>query len=449
MNFKSAISSTWAKVTWAVRVVLVRLRFIGLMVVVALIVASWDTILARLQRFTRPAVAPDSVGAADHEYYCPMHPNVVRAEAANCPICGMPLSKRKKGEPETLPPGVLARVQLAPNRVRLAGVATTPVTRRALERVIDTVGTIDVDERRLARISSRVRGRVDDLFVDFTGVEVQAGEPLVNLYSQDLFTSSRELLLARGQGGPVFQAARQRLLLWGLSAEQLDAMLERGEPTVHVKVPSPISGTVMSKNVVAGDYVDEGTPMYTVADLSVLWMIARVFEDEATLVHLGQRVEIRASAYSDRVFEGFVSFVDPRIDARTRTVGVRVDVPNVAKLLRPGMYVRASLRTPIGPTGKVETTTPAVVYRCCSACPEIEQSTPGDCPKCGVAPGEGAVAHGERPCRRPAVDDGARAGGPALGLSAPGRRADDLHGPRGRPGGRDGLLRSLTPPRPS
>ncbi|MBX3465478.1 MAG: efflux RND transporter periplasmic adaptor subunit [Planctomycetes bacterium] len=423
MNIRSSLTGVAGKVLWALRVIVVRLRFIGLMVIVALLVASWDTILVRLQRLTKPAVAPDSVGLSEHEYYCPMHPNVIRAEPASCPICGMPLSKRKRGEPEALPPGVLARVQLAPNRVRLAGVATTLVTRRQLERVIDTVGTVDVDERRLARISARVKGRVDELFVDFTGIEVERGAPLAKVYSQDLFTSSRELLLAQKQGGPMLAAARQRLLLWGLSAEQIDAMVVAGEPAVHVTVPSPISGTVMSKSVVAGDYVEEGAPMYTVADLSVLWMIARVFEDEAPFVHLGQRVEIGASAYPGRAFEGFVSFIDPMIDPRTRTVGVRVDVPNGARLLRPGMYVRASLRTPIGPSGEVETATHPVVYRCCSACPEIEQTTPGDCPKCGMAltPVELSAGQSSSPgyaCRCPMHPDRVfRAAGPgACGL---------------------------------
>jgi multidrug efflux pump subunit AcrA (membrane-fusion protein) len=423
MNLGSTLSGLGAKALWALRVLFVRLRFIGLMVVVALLVASWDTLLVRLQRLTRPEVAPDTVGAAEHEYYCPMHPNVIRGEPASCPICGMPLSKRKKGAPEALPPGVLARVQLAPNRVRLANVATTPIARRPLQRVIDTVGTVDTDERRLARISARVQGRVDELFVDFTGLEVQAGAPLAKVYSQDLFTSSRELLLAHKQGGPMLAAARQRLVLWGLSDAQIDAMLAAGEPTVHVTVPSPISGTVMSKSVVAGDYVDEGAPMYTVADLSVLWMIARVFEDEANLVHVGQHVEIRASAHPERVFEGFVSFIDPQVDPRTRTVGVRVDVPNTARLLRPGMFVRASLRAPIGPSGKVEAAVRPVVYRCCSACPEIEEAAPGDCPKCGMAltPVElepGQAPAGEYVCRCPMHPDRVfRATGPgACGL---------------------------------
>lgn len=421
MNLWSSIRALGGSVAWGVRVALVRLRFIALMVLVAGVVASWDTLLARLEHLTRPPGAARGGAAhdaAEHEYYCPMHPNVIRAEPASCPICGMPLSRRVKGAPVELPPGVLARVELSPNRVRLAGVATTAVVRRPLEQVLDTVGTIEVDERRLARIAARVRGRVEELFVDFTGVEVRAGEPLARLYSQDLFTSSRELLLARAQGGPLFAAARQRLLLWGLDEQQLEAMLAAGEPAVHVTVPSPISGTVIAREVVAGDYVDEGSAMLTVADLSVLWMVARVFEDEAPLVRLGQPVQIRASSYPGRVFEGFVSFVDPRVDPRTRTVGVRVDVPNPAKLLRPGMYVRASLRAPLGPSGELTGGPAALVYRCCAAC-DVEADAPGDCPQCGMpltpveTPAEAGA--GGYACRCPMhPDEVFRAPGPGL-----------------------------------
>lgn len=377
---KTALS----RASFALRVLLVRARFISLMLVVALTVAYWDTALHALRRLGRPP--GDAVAAASTvEYFCPMDPQIVRPEPASCPICGMPLSKRDKAAPVELPAGVLARVQLTPYRVALADAATVAVRRRALDATIDTVGAVAIDERRLARLSSRVKGRVDRLFVDFTGTEVREGEPLVWLYSQDIFTTARELLAARSAGGPVLEAAQRRLLLWGLTRAQVDRILTRGELETHVEVLSPISGTVVSKAVVAGDYVEEGTEMYTVADLKVLWMIARVYEDEAPLVHLGQRVEISSSAYPERAFEGHVSFVDPTVDPATRTVGVRVDVANVHRLLRPGMYVRARLRAPIGPDGVPARSAAEVVYRCCSACPDVLSREPGACPQCGMA----------------------------------------------------------------
>ncbi len=375
------MKTTLANALWGLRVLLVRVRFLALMLVVALAVAYWDDALHALRRLGRPPSTVDEA-ASTIEYFCPMDPQIVRSAPASCPICGMPLSKRDKAAPPALPPGVLARVQLSPYRVALADAGTVRVERRALEAVIDTVGAVAIDERRLARISSRVKGRADRLFVDFTGTEVREGEPLVLLYSQELFTTARELLAARG--GPVFEAARRRLLLWGLSEHQIERILARGEPETHVEVLAPISGTVVAKRVVAGDYVEEGTEMYTVADLSVLWMVARVYEDEAPLVHLGQRVEVTSSAYPERAFEGHVSFVDPTVDPATRTVGVRVDVPNGDRLLRPGMYVRARLRAPIARDGVPTRRAAEVVYRCCSACPDVVSPAPGTCPQCGM-----------------------------------------------------------------
>lgn len=368
--------------SWSLRLLLVRLRFVGLMVVVAFVVATWDRAVHRLHRWWSP---PAAVAASSVEWYCPMDPQVVRGEPASCPICGMPLSKRAKGAPEALPGGTLARLRLGPRRVALAGLTTVEVARRPVEVTVDAVGTMDVDERRLARIAARVRGRADTLFVDFTGTRVEKGQRLVWLYSQDIYASSRELLLARAAGGAALEAAKRRLLLWGLAPEQVERMVQKNEPETHVEVLSPIAGTVLTKSVVAGDYVEEGTSMYTVADLSALWMVARVYEDEARRVRLGQAVEIRASAWPERTFEGHVSFVEPQVDRATRTVGVRVDVPNGHGLLRPGMAVRATLRARVGPDGTVGAPATEVVWRCCAACPEIEARAPGPCPKCGMA----------------------------------------------------------------
>lgn len=371
---------------WLARVVFVRLRFVLLMLAVALLVARGDRVWSALVRALAPAPAPSAPSGERLEWFCPMDPQVVRDAPDKCPICGMPLSQRRAGERAPLPAGVLARVVLAPRRIELAGVTTAEVRRAPLAFTLDAVGTIEVDERRLARIAARVKGRVDRLFVDFTGTEVAAGQPLVWLYSQDVFTSARELLLAREQGGPTLEAARRRLLLWGLTEEQVGQMLQAGEPATHLTVHSPRAGTVLERKVTTGEYVSEGSELYTVADLDAVWMVARVFEDEAPYVRLGQRVEIRTQAWPERAFEGHVSFVDPQVDPATRTVGVRVDVPNSHRLLRPGAWVRATLRTPLGPEGVPQRgAATEVVWRCCSACPEIELGGPGTCPKCGMA----------------------------------------------------------------
>ena len=190
--------SRWQKFRMVVKVVELRLRFIALMAATGLVFAYWDTLWNYYDKWARP-VGDHVAAASDIEYYCPMHPSVVRDAPGNCPICGMPLSKRKKSQKEELPEGVTARVQLAPFRVTQAGIRTAEITYEPLVETVTTVGFVTFDERRLSRISSKTKGlaRVEKLFVNFTGTFVEVGEPLADLYSPELYQATRELLLAQ------------------------------------------------------------------------------------------------------------------------------------------------------------------------------------------------------------------------------------------------------------
>ena len=184
-----------------------------------------------------------------------MHPSVVQDEPGNCPICGMPLSKRKKGQTEALPEGVTARVQLAPFRVAQAGIRTAEVGYAPLAETSRRSAPSTFDERRLARISSKTKGmaRVEKLFVNFTGTPVEAGEPLAELYSPELYQATQELLLAhaaRGgaaaadRAGPVaprrpqdlVRLAAEKLTLWGITAEQIDEILAKGKADYRLPI---------------------------------------------------------------------------------------------------------------------------------------------------------------------------------------------------------------------
>ena len=174
-----------------VKVVELRLRFVALMAITGLAFAYWDTFANRFDTWMRPA-SGRAVAGLLIEYYCPMHPSVIQGEPGQCPICGMPLARRAKGEKAALPEGVTARVQLAPFRISQAGIRTAEVGYAPLVQTLTTVGYVAFDERRLANVVSKVPGktRVERLFVNYTGKEVKAGEPLAELYSPELSRSA-------------------------------------------------------------------------------------------------------------------------------------------------------------------------------------------------------------------------------------------------------------------
>ena len=187
----------WQKVRLVIKVAELRLRFIALMAATGWVFANWDTLWNRYDKWMRPA-AETHAAISGVEHYCPMHPQVVQDQPGACPICGMPLARRKKGEPAKLGEGVLSRVALAPPRVGQAGIESVEVAYAPMTETFTTVGNVGFDERRLATIVSKAAGksRVEKLHVDFNGREVKAGEPLAELYSPELHQAIQELLTA-------------------------------------------------------------------------------------------------------------------------------------------------------------------------------------------------------------------------------------------------------------
>jgi Cu(I)/Ag(I) efflux system membrane fusion protein len=356
----------WGKFRLVVKVVELRLRFVALMACTGLSFAYWDEIWNHYDKWARPA-AGRVVADAEHEYYCPMHPSVVQSEPGKCPICGMPLTKRKKGHAEPLPEKAVARVQLAPMRVAQGGIRTAEIGYEPLAETISTVGFVAFDERNLKRISSRTKGlaRVEKLMVDFTGTTVAAGQPLAELYSPELYQAIRELLLARrpaaetqglrgalgrnalGDRGDFLTMSREKLALWGVEAGQVEKILAAGRAEYRLPILSPIGGVVVRKNIVEGQYVSEGDALFEVADLGRVWVQAQLYEDQIDRVRVGQEVHATVEAFPGESFAGKVAFIDPALDPTTRTVNVRYDLPNRDGRLRPGMYAVVTFRAPV------------------------------------------------------------------------------------------------------
>jgi Cu(I)/Ag(I) efflux system membrane fusion protein len=363
---QAAPLSRWQKFRLVVKVVEMRLRFIALMAATGLVFGYWDYLWNLYAKSTRPPRA-HAVAQAGVEFYCPMHPDVVQEQPGNCPICGMPLSKREKGEAEVLPEGVTARVQLAPFRIAQAGIRTVPVSYAPLNEVITTVGYVSHDQRRVKRIDSKIpgRSRIERLVVNYEGMAVEPGQTLAEVYAPELDAALRELLLNKrradesaagrtGYGRQMADDARQHLALsveklkrWGITQSQIDEALRTGRTEVDVPITAPIGGHVVEKHVAEGQYVNEGDPLFVVADLHAVWIEAKVFEDQIPLLSVGQAVEATVESFPGETFAGTVAFIAPHLDPATRTIDVRYDMENPGHRLRPGMFATVTIRTPV------------------------------------------------------------------------------------------------------
>ncbi|MEX2115110.1 MAG: efflux RND transporter periplasmic adaptor subunit, partial [Pirellulales bacterium] len=346
----------WRKAWWwfdfIILVKLARLRFIAVLLVIGVVITQWDTLLAYYDRWTRPSDY-ETVAGGDFEFFCPMHPTVVRpTNKEKCPICFMPLSKRKKGEQQdvVLPAGTVSRVQLSPYRVVLAGIQTFPVEFVPLKKAITAVGYVDFNERLQRSVAARVDGRIDDLYANETGRFVKAGDDLALFYSPELNVTMQNLRDAQQAGqADLMASARNRLKLFGIEDDQIDEALAAGKSEIHLRIRSPISGHIIRKYVQEGQYVSEGTPLYDLAGLSTVWIQAQVYEDDMAALPLENihqqdnasttdvAVTAETPAFPGKTFRGKLSFIYPHVDQATRSVTVRCEIENTgAEQLMPG-----------------------------------------------------------------------------------------------------------------
>ena len=308
------------------------------------------------------AAAPEA--EARTVYTCPMHPTIVSDHPGDCPICGMALVKAGAAEAGGHVHGGaaaaegLATVAIDPQRQQLIGLRTTEATRGPVGESWRTVGKVAVDETNVHHVNIKVGGFVDTVYVDYVGRPVKRGERLFSIYSPDLLSVQQEYLLAlrtrkalaeggvaTGAGDDLVDAARERLRLWDVPEAEVERLERTGKPVKNLTMYSPMSGVVTKKDIVMGHRLNEGDMPYEITDLSRVWVLADAYETDLGRIRMGMPATLSLQAFPNQAFKGRVIFVDPILDAKTRTAKVRLEFQNPRAELKPEMFGEVTLRT--------------------------------------------------------------------------------------------------------
>jgi membrane fusion protein, copper/silver efflux system len=285
------------------------------------------------------------------EYYiCPMHPQITQDHPGTCPICKMDLVKKMEDLSPTHSTMGLDEVNLTPEQINMINVGTSKVFTSNMLQEIPLYGTLEYKESSQYVISARVKGRVEKLYVNTTGASVRKGSPLFELYSPDIITTEQEYLTLLGSENLSNQAEtiKQRLLLWGISQNQIEELKRSNKPTNLITIYSQYNGIVTKKSIIEGQYISEGTELFNVSDLNTLWMKGRIYDYELSLVKAGLSIELKTEAYPDKIFHGKISYIAPEIDQASRTIEIRSDINNQNTLLKPGMYCKTIIKIRLG-----------------------------------------------------------------------------------------------------
>ena len=332
-------------------------------------------------------VASSDAAKTIRYWTCVMHPTVKMSESGSCPVCKMDLIPIYEG----------SGLELTEQQKALIPVRTEPVAFREVSREIRTVGVLDYNETRMAYASTRISGWIEDLHIDFTGINVRKGDELLSIYSPELVTAQEEYLTAlksieelqnteyielRRSVEQTVTAAKSKLELYGLTLSQIEDIRDRGEVSTTLPLFAPIAGTVVHMNVTQGQHVNRGMNLYHIADLNSLWIMADVYEYELPWIYMGQAVEITAQSMPGLTFSGKVTYIYPFFDTQTRTQKVQIEVPNPTGRLRPGMYVTLQIKPTLA-----EIYTQGAISKAPYACPMhpwVTSEHPADCEICGM-----------------------------------------------------------------
>ena len=259
---------------------------------------------------------------------CSMHPQIRQGEPGQCPICGMDLIPVSTVEGETLDEGL---IQMSQTALQIANVQTVAVRRAEPTKEIYLSGKVKADERNVGEITARFGGRIEKLYVNFTGQEVQRGQAMASIYSPELITAQKELFEAakfRKTNPSFYESAVNKLKLWDLSDRQIQNILESQEVRYRFNILAPQSGTVVARNVSVGDYVQQGQSLFEVTNLDQLWVVFDAYESDLPWIEEGDEINFTVASLPSQTFTGEVTFIDPFIDPQRRVAEVRTEVKN-------------------------------------------------------------------------------------------------------------------------
>ena len=276
---------------------------------------------------------------------CSMHPQIRLPEAGDCPICGMDLIPADQESAGSSNPQAL---QMTEEAMALAQVQTLVVGGAQTKKELLLSGKLQADERENASLTAKFPGRIEKLFITFTGEQIKAGQRIATVYSPELLTAQKELLEAaktKGTFPQLYQASKDKLSFWKLSAAQIAEIERSGQVKERMDILADQSGVVLQKNVSVGDYVSMGSVLFTVTNLNSLWLLLDVYETDLPFVALGDDIQFTVAGRPGETLNAKVTFVDPLINANTRAASVRAEIRNVGNALKPEMFVTARIQT--------------------------------------------------------------------------------------------------------
>jgi membrane fusion protein, copper/silver efflux system len=284
---------------------------------------------------------------------CSMHPQIRQTEPGKCPLCGMDLI------PASTPSGDGAlndfEYEMTPQAMAMANVSTSVIGTARAENHLNLTGKIQADEQRVATIAATFPGRVEQLYVNFTGQEIKRGQRLASIYSPEMITAQKELQEAastKSVNPVLYEAARERLLSWRITESQLDAIEQSGRVQTQFDIYADRSGVVVNRLISVGDYVGRGSAMFEVVDLNQLWVVLDAYETDLAWIKVGDQVRFSVSAMPGQEFTARITFIDRVINPATRTAAVRAETTNRDGRLKPEMFVSATISANIAGDGE-------------------------------------------------------------------------------------------------